>query len=87
MSVIEALACGKTIITTPINGVKELITPGETGYLFGWNDFQMLAEILNYLQEGILPFIDSERCRGTVEQYEKKKALKNFQKRICEFLK
>ena len=47
----------------------------------------MLAEILNYLQEGILPFIDSERCRGTVEQYEKKKALKNFQKRICEFLK
>lgn len=87
LSVIEALACGKTIITTPINGVKELITPGETGYLFDWNDFQMLAEILNYLQEGILPFIDSERCRGTVEQYEKEKALKNFQKRICEFLK
>ena len=68
---IEALACGKTVITTPTQGAVELIMPGKTGYLFGYNDYGMLAEILNALQQGQLPFMDGNT------------ALKDFEQKVC----
>ncbi len=80
---IEALACGKTVISTPTPGAIELIMPGKTGYLFGYNDYEMLAEILNALQQGQLPFMDGEHCKKYVMKYESNTALKDFEQKVC----
>ena len=84
---IEALACGKTVIATPTPGAIELIMPGKTGYLFGYNDYEMLAEILNALQQGQLPFMDGEHCKKQVMKYESHTALKDFEQKIYYCLK
>ena len=46
----------------------------------------MLAEILNYLQDGLLPFVEGRKCIETVKQYEMKEALKDFEEKLFKFL-
>lgn len=82
--VIEALACGKTVISTPVDGVRELIIPGQTGYLFAYGDYRMLAEVLEAMREGILLPIDCEKCKLAVKNYEKVAALEDFEAKLLE---
>jgi len=44
----EAAACGLPVIATPVNGIDELVLPGETGYLVP-ADAAALAEALAHL--------------------------------------
>lgn len=84
LTVIEALAYGKTVISTPVDGVRELIIPGETGYLFGIGDSEMLAEILDDISSGVLKLINPKNCRVAVQCYERYKALEHFEKKLWE---
>jgi glycosyltransferase involved in cell wall biosynthesis len=49
ISVIEAMAAGKAIITTAVGGIPELITNGEEGLLFQPGDVEGLADNIAFL--------------------------------------
>lgn len=82
LAAIEALACGLPVISTPVSGMTDLIIPGKNGYLFPTGDSGALAEILDALDQNIFPSIQKESCKTSVEKYEQKKALEEFEKII-----
>lgn len=43
-AVLEAMACGKTVIATPVGGVRDIIEDGVNGLLVNVNDAEGLAE-------------------------------------------
>jgi len=57
---LEALACGCPVITTPFNGVAEVIHSGETGFVLGNN--------LDNMSEAVEFFIDAKVNRQQVSQ-------------------
>jgi glycosyltransferase involved in cell wall biosynthesis len=42
-TVLEAMACGKPVVSTQVGAIEELVTDGETGLLVQWNDPAALA--------------------------------------------
>lgn len=46
LSILEALTAGVPVITTPVGGTPEVITPGVNGFLFEPGDIQALGEIM-----------------------------------------
>ena len=44
--VMEAMACGLPVLTTPYAGARGLIREGETGYLFDVQDPQSIRDML-----------------------------------------
>jgi len=46
IAIIEAMAAGLPTIATDIGGVREIITHGETGFLFPKEDFEVLSRII-----------------------------------------
>jgi glycosyltransferase involved in cell wall biosynthesis len=49
-SLIEALACGKPILTTNWKGCRDTVEPGVNGYLFEPGDFQSFVTYLDYFR-------------------------------------
>ena len=47
LSILEALTAGVPVITTPVGGTPEVITPGVNGFLFEPGDIQSLAAIIS----------------------------------------
>ena len=48
-SVLEAMAAGKPIVTTPVGGIPEAVEEGENGYLVNPGDVDQLAARLERL--------------------------------------
>ena len=51
ISMIEAMACGLSVISTPVGGLKDIITPGENGLFAGVGDFEQLKQAIAELLE------------------------------------
>ncbi len=82
MSAIESLACGIPVISTPVDGIIELIKPGINGFLFPSNDSSGLAQLLDNLATGKIPSIAPEVCRETVSDYEEQRVLSDFSEKL-----
>jgi glycosyltransferase involved in cell wall biosynthesis len=49
MSALEAMACGKPVVSTRVGGVSDLIQDGHNGFLVSSGDHEALADRVNYL--------------------------------------
>lgn len=65
----EASAIGMTVITTPVSGCTDYIIPGINGYFYDNSNPRNLADILDYISDGKLPFCDPLSCIRSVEPY------------------
>ncbi len=75
---IEAMACGLPVFSTPVDGVIELVRPGENGFLFERDNSAQLAQILDLYADGGLPRIEPEACRASAARYEAGTALERL---------
>jgi glycosyltransferase involved in cell wall biosynthesis len=51
-SVVEAMACGLPVVTTPVGAIKTVVTDGETGMLIRPGDQEQLFRALNVMLSG-----------------------------------
>ncbi|RGS26837.1 MULTISPECIES: glycosyltransferase [Clostridia] len=65
----EAMSMGLTVISTPVEGLIDYLSPGKNGYLFQKNNASELAGILDYLYDGKLSMCDRKVCRKSVDEY------------------
>lgn len=72
---VEALLSGIPVISTPADGIVDLIRPGENGFLFPFGDSAAFAEILRLLENGKLPRPEPSACRDSAAEYEEEAAL------------
>ncbi|MCR4892813.1 MAG: glycosyltransferase [Lachnospiraceae bacterium] len=86
LTAIEALACGMPVISTPVSGIKELIKPGETGFLFPHNDSEFLSRILDMIAGGQFPPVDAEKCKAKALPYRQDVALSDFYEKLMALL-
>ena len=75
---IESLANGIPVISTPVDGITELIAPGVNGWLYPQHDSKSLSDILSWISDGTLPDIAPSRCTDSVKAYESNTALNAF---------
>ena len=71
LSCIEALAMGKMLISTPVEGIKEYLKEGENGYFFDFDDADGLAQILDDIASGKKSIASPDICRESVRAYQK----------------
>ena len=75
---IEAQARGIPVISTPVDGIVELIKPGINGFLFSFGDAGGLAEVFNAMYDGVLPVIEGSSCKEAVMAFEKEAVLQDY---------
>ena len=64
-SILEAMACGKPVIATPIAGIPDAVISGETGYIV--NDYIEAAEKINLLLSDVNLYNKiSMNCRNKI---------------------
>lgn len=79
---IEAMACGIPVISTPVDGIIEIIRPGVNGYLFPQGDSAALSDILDAMSSGQMPSVRPQTVRETIADYEEQKVLAEFREEI-----
>ena len=72
--VLEALACGLPVITTPENGASEVIIPGRTGVVCGPNSEDLLQAIIEITKKN--PGV--EICVNSIKNFSWEKHLKQL---------
>lgn len=82
MTAFEASSLGMTVISTPVAGIKDYIINANNGYLFQFEDADMLARILDDIGDGLLPICDPQACRESALVY----STENYFKKINELL-
>lgn len=86
LSAIEALSNGIPVISTPVSGITDVITPGTNGYLFPFGDWQTLHKILMLIADDKLPPISPNACFKSVEHHNMNYALLDFSNKIETFV-
>ncbi len=82
VTAIEALLSGMPVISTPVDGIVEIIRPGENGFLYPQGDSDGLAEVLDYISDGVLPIPKASACRASAEPYLEENALPDFYEKL-----
>ncbi len=79
---LESLASGIPVISTPIDGIPEIIKPEVNGFLYPFQDIDGLADILDAMSDRILPEISSEACRNSVMDFEEEHVLTDLKEKL-----
>ncbi len=82
MTALESLASGIPVISTPVDGIIEIIKPGVNGFLYPFEDINGLTNILDAMSDGTLPEISPEACRASVMPFEQEKVLCDFREKL-----
>lgn len=82
--IVEALASGLPVISTPVGIAPEIIKPGENGYLYPEKSNDGLAQVLDYISDGLLPALDSQICRQSALEFKKEQMLELFLSKLDE---
>lgn len=64
---VEAMACGVPVISTPVGVMRELITDGENGLVFHWNETELAQKIRLLRENGALRARIAEVGRQSVQ--------------------
>lgn len=71
MVIVEALAYGLTIISTPVGAIQEIIKDGKNGFLFNPGEINRLAQIINKLSQNTNLLIEiSNNNRSESNKYD-----------------
>ena len=87
LTIIEALACGMTVLSTSVGGALEIIEEGKNGYFFGGETSVSLTELLNRLEEEKCLFADPMACRKSAEPYLESNALPDFEEKMEDLMR
>ncbi len=82
VTAIEALLSGMPVISTPVDGIVEIIKPGVNGFLYPQGDSDGLAEVLDYIVGGVLPVPTAEACRSSANPFLEENALPDFYEKL-----
>jgi glycosyltransferase involved in cell wall biosynthesis len=72
----EALACGLPVVITALGGIPDIVTEGETGFLFAREDVRTMSERL----EGL---IRDPGQRSAMRVAARNRACKHFDSQLC----
>ncbi len=78
LTIIEALACGMPVLSTPVGGATEIIEEEKNGYFFGGETGISLTDLLNRLDEEGGLHADPGICRRSAEPYLERNAIPDF---------
>jgi glycosyltransferase involved in cell wall biosynthesis len=70
MALIEAMACGKVIISTYAGGIPDLVKPDFNGYLFNAGDIDQLVKYILFVNEN--PNIMMPICQNNIDTINEK---------------
>ncbi len=83
----EAMLSGMPVISTPVQGLIDYLVPGENGYLYEQDRPDQLAEILQCIASGLLPYPDSKKCYLAAECYLAENVLQKIEIALTEMNK
>ncbi|MEK7138467.1 MAG: glycosyltransferase, partial [Patescibacteria group bacterium] len=75
---LEAMACGVPVITTRVGVMLDIIEDEKNGLFCDWDYTTMAQTIKHMLDDENLQQLCSHNAQETVQQFERKKAIKNY---------
>jgi len=75
---LEAMACKVPVITTRVGAMIDIIKDGENGLFIDWDAEDIAEKIIRLLKDENLRKKIAENGYDTVQQFERKKAIKNY---------
>lgn len=86
LTVLEAMACGCPVITTPYNGAKELVTKNETGWLVDPSDTKALTDVLRFALEDPVRLAEmGDKASARVEQMDNVLVMSRLKDSLLDF--
>jgi glycosyltransferase involved in cell wall biosynthesis len=76
LTLLEAMSAGKPVIATNVNGSRDVVISGETGFLVEPKDVETLAN-------RIVELLTNERLRTSFGKEARKRAIRAFDSKIC----
>ena len=84
LTVMEALASGMPVLSTPVGFVPDLVTEGENGSILPFRDAGAFADAINALADTPFTAQQAQICRDSVREYSREIAFPDFLQKIRE---
>jgi glycosyltransferase involved in cell wall biosynthesis len=70
-SIVEAMACGLPVLTTPVGAIKTIVTDGETGMLIQPGNQEQLFQALDVMlsDQALATRLGQAACKSVQDQY------------------